>query len=683
MPCTIRVWPQVPARLAALFAAFLFSFSVGAQTVPVLAGTTGPGPAAGNGPELTLELSAHDRKGNPVLDLAASEVQIVEGGKPVPVSSLRLVTAPQAPPIVTLLFDEVVPGVAKQDRDLADELIKEASGHGVLFTVLRGEGRLHLVQGPTTDVEAARQAAAVTTVADRSQAVQATEAAERQMEEDAKSASGSRQMMAKILKAMLLDSQRILKTDGRATPSVAGLLAASRGQEILPGRKFIVFFSEGIRYYANSPEELRNIAQAANRAHVTIYAVDSEIGDPEAAIGMRSSAAMGSETMTGGLATSSTDPAGEGAVASEFAGRIIAGEGGGTPQSLEGICLSTGGAHVYALGGDSRNRTRGIADDLTSYYLASWTSPGTDETSRRRPFRVQSLRKGVVIQSRYVARPGDKVAVSAVEGRLLEALAAPKLAADLPLHAAVLRFGNTPDNLVNSVVVQVPLEHPASGPESAAPSAGDVSVLAQLKDPAGAVVRKFSEDISNRRTLGNPKPASPDMATLRRQFSLPPGDYVLESVAMDAHGGKIGARRDNVSIPAVGKGLALGDVLLVRSIDPGASEAGDPLRYAEGTVVPNLSGHVSKAAGPKIGFFFDIHADPGSSEAPALSMELRRDDVLAATVPLKLTLDPKRQTIPYMFALGAAGFSPGQYQVTVILTQGGRNVSNSLRFTLD
>jgi VWFA-related protein len=683
MPHTIRVWPQVPARLALLFAAFLFSFSIYAQTIPVPAGTTGPGPAAANGPELTLELSAHDRKGNPVLDLAASEVQIVEGGKPVPLSSLRLVTAPQAPPIVTFIFDEVVPGVAKADRDLADELVKEASGHGILFMVLRGEGRLHLVQGPTTDVEAVRKAVDVTTVADRSQAVQATEAAERQMEEDAKSASGSRQMMARILKAMLLDSQHIVKTDGRATPSVAGLLAASRGQEILPGRKFIVFFSEGIRYYADSPEELRNIAQAANRAHVTIYGVDSEIGDPEAAIGLRSSAAMGSETMTGSLSVGSTDAAGTGSVANEFAGRIIAGDGTGIPQSLEGICLSTGGAHVYALGGDSRSRTRGIATDLTSYYLASWISPGTDDASRRHPLRVLSLRKGVVIQSRYAARPGDKVTASLIEGRLIAALASPQLPADLPLNAAVLRFGNTPDNLVNSVVVQVPLERPASGPEAAAPSAGDVSVLAQLKDHSGAVVRTFSEDISSRRTLGNPQQTSPDSITFRRQFSVPPGDYVLESVALDAHGGKIVAQRENVAIPAVAKGLALGDLLLVRSIDPTASEAGDPLRYAEGTVIPNLSGHVSKAASPKISLFFDLHADPGSSEAPALSMELRRDDVLAATVPLKLTLDPKRQTIPYMFALGTTGLSPGQYKVTVILTQGGQNVSNSVRFTLD
>jgi hypothetical protein len=465
---------------------------------------------------------------------------------------------------------------------------------------------------------------------------------------------------------------------------VAALMAVSRGQQVLPGRKFVVFFSEGIRRYSNTPEWLRDIARAANQAHVTIYAVDSEIGDPESAVGMISSAAIGSLSMMGSLSGSTTDPAGTSSVTDEFTGRMIAGEGGGAAQNLEGICISTGGAHIYALGGDSRARTRGMVADFTSYYLASWTSPASDDASRRRPVRVQSLRKGVVLQSRSAARPGDRVTASAVEGRLTSALAAPQLPAELPLHAALLRFGNTPDSLVNSLVVQVPLDHPASGPEAAAPSTGNVSVLAQLKDPSGAVVRKFSEDISTRRTLGTGQPNSPDVVTFRRQFSAPPGDYVLESVAMDASGGKIGAARSNVAIPPVTSGLALGDVVLVRGIDSeGVSAAADPLRYAEGTVIPNLSGRVLKAAGAKITLFFDLHPDPASTEAPTLSAEVRRDDVLAATVPLKLTVDPKRQTIPYVFSLGAASLEPGRYKVTVILSQGGQHVSNSAQFTLE
>jgi VWFA-related protein len=660
--------PHKSTLLSLIFMIFVFYLPAQAQNAA----------AAGKAVEVTLELAAHDKKGNAVLDLAPSEVQIVDAGKPIPLQSLRLITQPQVPPMVTLLFDEVVPGVAKMDHELAEEFLKEASGHGLVFTVLRGEGRLHLVLAPTADIEAVRKAVAVTTIADRSEALRVTEAAEQQMEDDARNASGSRQMMAKVLKAMLLDSQRTVKTDARSTPSVAALLAVSRGQQVLPGRKFVVFFSQGISYHTNTPETLRDIAQAANRAHVSIYAVDAEIGDPEVAAALQTSSMIGTEEALGNLTTATTDTPGTGTAADEFTGRIIAGGGGSIPHSLEEICLNTGGAHVYALGADNRSRTRGIADDLTSYYLASWIPPGSGDTNRRRAIRVQVLRKGVVIESRAPVRFGDRETVSAVEGHLIEALAAPKLPAGLPLNAAVLRFGNTPDNDVNSVLVQVP------EPDSPGSSTGTVSVLAQLKDKSGAVVRKFSADIPRRRTLGDQQQSARDLISFRRQFSAPPGEYVLESVAMDADGGRIGAQRDNVVIPPVANGLALGDVLLVRRIDPAdASVAADPLRCAEGIVVPNLSGHVSKAASPKISLFFRLHTDACSTEAPALSAELRRDGVLIGSVPLKLTVDPRRPTIPYMFALGAGSLRPGQYQVTVILSQGGQKAPQSVSFSLE
>src|SRR5208337_3312748 len=111
MPPTISRWPHVPVRLGLMFASFLIPVSAFARITPA--------PAAGHAAERTLELSAHDRKGNAVLDLTASDIEIVEGGKTIPLTSLRLVTAPLAPPIVTLVFDEVAPGVAKTDRDLA------------------------------------------------------------------------------------------------------------------------------------------------------------------------------------------------------------------------------------------------------------------------------------------------------------------------------------------------------------------------------------------------------------------------------------------------------------------------------------------------------------------------------------------------------------------------------------
>ncbi len=135
--------------------------------------------------------------------------------------------------------------------------------------------------------------------------------------------------------------------------------------------------------------------------------------------------------------------------------------------------------------------------------------------------------------------------------------------------------------------------------------------------------------------------------------------------------------------PPLASGLALGDVVLVENIESATADQADPLRCSEGTVVPNLSAHIAKASTPRIRLFFDLHPDPQASETPTLAAEIRRNGALAGTVPLKLALDPKRPTTPYMFTLSSATLPPGQYQTSVILTQGDKKVSQSVSFTLE
>ena len=684
MPSIALVRPQILARLGLALVPFLFPLPAPAQTAPAPAGA-----AAANPIEVTVDLMARDKKGNVVPDLKPSDVEIIDGGVAVSLKSLRLANQPQS---ITFVFDQVVPGVAKTQRELAEEFLTGVSGHGYLFAVLKVEGRLHLVQAPTTDIEAVKNAIAAATVAKRPDYIKVTEAAEKQITEDMEAAGGARQATAKMLMAMLMDSQKTAQGDAQSTPSVAALLAASRGQQDVPGRKSILYFSQGLVWHSSSPETLRDVAQAANKARVSIYSFDAELGDVQAANALIAGNAVGTSQAMGGIASGSltqgmgasptAEGPGAGAQANEYAGRMQSGDNAAnSPKSLAGICQSTGGMHVVVSGGEGRKGASEIAAELNAYYLASWISPAPGDDTRLRPISVKSLRKGVLIASRaaYYPTRGNVERVSSVEGRLIEALAATELPADLPMNAALLRYGNTPDNDLNSVLVQVPVDY-----TDAKSDQGSVSVLVQLKDASGAVVQKFSGDVARRRPVGDQEQTPQDVVSFRRQFSAPAGEYMLESAAFDANGGKIGAQRTSVVIPAMADGLALGDVLLVRRIEPaGASKAPDPLRCAKGVVVPNLSGHVSKAEGAKIDLFFDLHTDPGSTEAPSLSAELRRDGNLIGSLPLKLTADPTRKTIPYLTTLSATSLPAGQYEMTIILSQGGQKVTQSVSFALD
>jgi VWFA-related protein len=682
------VRPQVPARLALVLLPFLLSFSTYSQTEPPPAAAAAPGAAVANPLEVTVELTVHDKKGGAVPDLTPADLEVFDAGALVPLTGLRL--AGNTEESVAFVFDRVEAGIAKTDRDVASQFLAAAEGHGYHFAVFKIEGRLHLVQAPTTDVEAVKVAIQAVTMAKRPDYLKVTEAAEKQLTDDIDSAAGQRQATAKMLMAMLIDSQKTA-TAAQFTPSVAALLALSRSQWDAPGRKAILYFSQGLDWNKSSPELLRDIRDAANRAHASIYSFDAEAQDTAAAQSMIAGSAVAASRQMGsipsGPLTQGAGPTaqevgpGAGSESNEYVGRLESGEGAlNSLKSLAGVCRSTGGAHVLV--NDGKRAANEIAMDLNSYYLASWISPSSGDESKLRPIGVKPLRKGLLVSTRagyFPQRGGNVASVSAAETKLLAALAAPELPAALPLSAALLRYGNTPDNDLNSVLVQVPLDQLETQGHQ-----GGVSVLVQLKDQSGAVVHKFSADVAPRQAGGEPGEVGPEIVSFRRQFSAPPGEYVMETAAMEASGGKTGAQRANVEIPAVAKGLALGDVLLVRRIDPaGSSEAADPLRCAKGIVVPNLSAHIAKTGTAKIDLFFDVHPDPGAVDAPILSAELRHDDELVGKLPLKLNVDPERKTIPYLTTLSAGSLSAGEYEMKVILSQGGKTVSRTLSFTLE
>jgi VWFA-related protein len=57
--------------------------------------------------------------------------------------------------------------------------------------------------------------------------------------------------------------------------TIDGLLAIIEGMKNLPGRKAMIFFSEGITLPTNVMSHFRSVISSANRANVSIYAVDA------------------------------------------------------------------------------------------------------------------------------------------------------------------------------------------------------------------------------------------------------------------------------------------------------------------------------------------------------------------------------------------------------------------------
>jgi hypothetical protein len=349
----------------------------------------------------------------------------------------------------------------------------------------------------------------------------------------------------------------------------------------------------------------------------------------------------------------------------EQMGRIEMGDLGVSGPPLEAIAQTTGGSHVVT-SGDVRRNVRKIAEDLTSYYVATIIPAASDGRFHR--VVVKPLRAGLVLRvpaGYFAPPPPPPPATSSVEPALLQSLAQSTPPSDVALRASVIRFGASPQGVTHTLVVEAP-----SG-------AARLAVLAQLKDQSGAVVEKFSQDLA--------APSAPGPITVQRHFTAAPGSYVLEAAVTDIAGGKTGAQHTNVEIPAAATAPALSDIVLVQRIEPfqGPGDPMDPLRCAEGLVVPELSAHVSRASTPVLTLFFQIRKDLKAGAPAKLSAEVRRDGVSIGAVPLALNAESREEVVPYLAKLGTASLKPGAYKMTVILEQGDAKSAQSVSFQLD
>src|SRR5436853_4574379 len=86
----------------------------------------------------------------------------------------------------------------------------------------------------------------------------------------------------------MLEQYQIPRRDQQVCATIHSLLAVIAPMRNLPGRKTIIFFSEGVALRASVQMKFPAVISAANRANVSIYTIDAaglriESGTAEAA----------------------------------------------------------------------------------------------------------------------------------------------------------------------------------------------------------------------------------------------------------------------------------------------------------------------------------------------------------------------------------------------------------------
>jgi VWFA-related protein len=172
-----------------------------------------------------------------------------------------------------------------------------------------------------------------------------------------------------------------LERDQQGYSTSNGLLAVVNGLKAIPGRKTIVFFSEGLAITANVAGQFRSVISSANRANVAVYAIDAgglriesgikESGD-ELRLASRQRAEMegaGDAGMLGGSLTRGLERA-------EDLLRL-------DPSSGLGQLADETGGFLVRDTNDATPGFRRIQEDMRFYYLLSYTPANTSFAGSR------------------------------------------------------------------------------------------------------------------------------------------------------------------------------------------------------------------------------------------------------------------------------------------------------------
>ena len=290
-----------------------------------------------------------------------------------------------------------------------------------------------------------------------------------------------------------LESWETLQRNQQGQATTNGLLAIADSLGRVDGRKAMIFFSEGVAIPPDVLAQFRSVISHANRAGVSIYAVDaaglraeSATSETRKEIESRSGLRMATLGMEDDI---KLGPMTKGLERNEDLLRL-------NPHSgLGQLADETGGLLIR----DTNNLADGlrrIDEDMGAYHLLSYTPKNANYDGRFRRVEVRPKRSGLSVQSRkgYYALAGS--------------FAAPVLATKRPRwrlrRAAAPDRSRRPRRRVQfprserpgfvPVVVEVPVRFVTfAGDEAKQRYSADFSVVALIRDERGQVVRKLSE----------------------------------------------------------------------------------------------------------------------------------------------------------------------------------------------
>jgi VWFA-related protein len=476
-------------------------------------------------------------------------------------------------------------------------------------------------------------------------------------------------------------SWEILERNRQGYTTTDALLAVVEGLGVLPGRKTLVFFAEGLAIPDVVLPHFRNVVAAANRANVSAYTIDSaglRVHSTDAATG-RAVRAAGAA----GLAVDSTGANSSSTALLEYNEDVLRKD---PRTSLTLLANQTGGFLVDNTN-DLANAFRRVDVDRRFYYLLTYASTNTSLDGTWRNVSVTVPDRKVTIRSRSgymaTAKPST-IPLVAYESDALAALTRNPAPTDLPVRSAALVFpGGTEARVaVLASTDGSALEFQRTGDQFRA----EFTIVTRILDVEGVVVRKASQPYRLNGPTADIDRARAGSIVFFRQPSLEPGVYTLEVAVHDALTSKVGVRRSSFTVPSrASEGLDVSSLVLVgraEPIKPNERQPDNPLFLDDVVLYPALGEPLPASANLTLTCYLSMAQIGGA--APAVEMELLRDNATVARGPLALPPPDNAGRIRYLgqLSLGGSASAPGDYVLRVTVTANGRRIVREATFTV-
>jgi len=661
--------------------------------------------------EVLLDLIVRDKKGKPVTDLKPQDLTVSDNNTKQTITSFRLVSGAEAIAaggaktaldplrqvrLVTLAFEAMTEAdQRKLARTAALDLVKGAQGSNVFYSVVVINTQLRVLQPFTSDKTALAKAIEHATgglggpgMASESDAILAelkrnlSGAGGATQDADVRAAAsqtasqtvsnGSQALDAKLA-TIMLDMLRM--DSGAASQGTRLTLAALRalvdGQQSMPGRKSVVYFTAGMYLSTDLDAPFRALMSTANRDNVTFYSVDTrgvmvstQTAAARSQLNGAARASASTITQTSGPVTKDEIMSSDNAEASGRAN---------VQESLRTLAESTGG-FLIGDSNDLRVPLRNVNEEISSYYEISF-NPGIETYDGSfRKITVTANRKDLVIHGRdgYLALPPGARAegLQPYEIALLKILSDGGAASDVKFRSGGILLQPKPQGTDVMVLVEVPLREVQPG-GTTAKNLLDVhfSLAALVKDAKGEVVQKFARDRAFQVT--------PDQLKMgnfidKMTVTLPPGKYTVESVVMDRQSGKSGTQRSELTVPPGEKGVGISSLVAMRAYTANVKglDANDPFQYQGGSITPTLDTSVKRDPNAALRLFFIVYQDSSLAGKPAVEIEFRQGEKSLTRIPMELPAADAQGRIPYPMTIPAASIPPGLYEIRAVAKQG-------------